>query len=360
MKKKIVYGASLALMSIVLEGTNQNALAQGMDAQTQTQNASPLEKLGIQANNLETIIKLDLSGKNLGAQGIQELAQAFAKMKNLESLNLKGNNLQDDGAILLSKQLEHLDNLKELNLGNNQIGDNGLSAIAKQMYHIPKLSNLNLESNTFSPNGVKIFAQYLFSVKLRELFLDNNPAAFGDTNGRYEALKSIQSAAENKHLESLEVLSLARNKLFGAGQTGGSAIGNLIQHLTNLTDIDVNDNNLQTTLISVVIPFMDGKHKKITAIDIGNNPISRQDIVNQTGLALVETIGRLSTFPDYKITSINMENCSLTDDAGIKLASVLKNFKNLVSINLEGNQFSQETKDMLKKFLKGKGIDVDV
>lgn len=356
MKKKIVYGASLALVSMILEGTNKNALAQGMDAQTQTQNASPLEKLGIQANNLETIIKLDLSGKNLGAQGIQELAQAFAKMKNLESLNLKGNNLQDDGTILLSKQLEHLDNLKELNLGNNQIGDNGLSAIAKQMYHIPKLSNLNLESNTFSPNGVKTFAQYLFSVKLRELFLDNNPTAFGDTT----SLKSLQSAAENKHLESLEVLSLARNKLFGAGQNGGSEIGNLIQHLTNLTDIDVNDNNLQTTLISVVNSFTRGKHTKITAIDIGNNPISRQDIVNQTGLALVEAIGRLSTFPDYKITSINMENCSLTDDAGIKLASVLKNFKNLVSINLEGNQFSQETKDMLKKFLKGKGIDVNV
>lgn len=358
MKKKIVYGASLALVSMILEGTNKNALAQGMDAQTQTQNASPLEKLGIQANNLETIIKLDLSGKNLGAQGIQELAQAFAKMKNLESLNLKGNNLQDDGAILLSKQLEHLDNLKELNLGNNQIGDNGLSAIAKQMYHIPKLSNLNLENNTFSPNGVKTFAQYLFTVELKELFLDNNPTAFGDTNGRYEGIRALME--QTKDLQLLEVFSLSNNKLNGTDSRGAAMIPSL-NSLHNLVDLNMSNNEFGDTLPAILANFSDimgsKTNTKLKSIDLSGNPLKNS---TAKSIEFVNKLEGLSSKKGGKIEALNFENCNLSDEAGMKLASVLPDFKNLVSINLEGNQFSQETKDMLKKFLKGKGIDVNV
>lgn len=73
------------------------------------------------------VLKMDLSSRNLGNNGLELLSMALAKLKNLSILflDLKENNIQDKGCEILINTIKEMKNLQVIwiNLNNNMISN---------------------------------------------------------------------------------------------------------------------------------------------------------------------------------------------------------------------------------------------
>ena len=121
------------------------------------------ETISIRVNNLQLT-------KNMG-----EVALALKEHKSLVSLDLTGCDLGAEEIQLLTESLDLHNSLGTLVLDSNKIGKNGTPAIATLLNTVPNLSYLNLSSVSITAEEVKKLVDLIkYPVNLSHLKLSNN------------------------------------------------------------------------------------------------------------------------------------------------------------------------------------------
>ena len=102
--------------------------------------------------NLEV---LDISGNEIGNEGTQSLATAFAArpVRKLRELNLALNSITDEGAVALEGIFRVLPALEKVTLDHNWIGAAGGEALARALHDGVTVRQLSMASNNLAERG---------------------------------------------------------------------------------------------------------------------------------------------------------------------------------------------------------------
>mmetsp|Transcript_14204 Transcript_14204/g.21897 ORF Transcript_14204/g.21897 Transcript_14204/m.21897 type:complete len:346 (-) Transcript_14204:97-1134(-) len=113
---------------------------------------------------IKELNELDLSGNEIGDEGVNALTQAMIVMGEsckLKCLNLRENEIGDEGAISLSLAMASTSCLQELNLSDNEIGNEGCELLAHVLSKKSSMKRLILHSNRIDEQGALYFLDAL-------------------------------------------------------------------------------------------------------------------------------------------------------------------------------------------------------
>jgi Ran GTPase-activating protein (RanGAP) involved in mRNA processing and transport len=206
-------------------------------------------------------IELDLSGQNLGNDGIKKLVEELKGNMSLKELNLGSNSIGKDGATAIAMVLQENGALKKLVLDSNTVGLSGVTAIFDSLKNNSTLEGISLRGNRLDSTAAAVIARALKSnTTLQELGLgDNNIGAAGAA--------AITDAVKPR--SSLSALGLAGNSI---GDAGAAAIASALKENTALTAVDLSGNNIGSTGAAAIAQTLT-ENKTLRVLDLQANRI---------------------------------------------------------------------------------------
>ncbi|XP_029466540.1 protein NLRC5-like [Rhinatrema bivittatum] len=105
------------------------------------------EALSKSLPKIGTLKKLELTGGNITAVGLAELARALPLCQQIEEINLQDNRLKDDDMIVIFKVFSKKDTLRKMDLSNNDVTVSGLLALAKAAATCPRITEVNMRGD---------------------------------------------------------------------------------------------------------------------------------------------------------------------------------------------------------------------
>lgn len=121
------------------------------------------------------LYELDLSGNEIGDEGVNAITQAMIVMGascKTKYLDLRENKIGDEGAISLSLAMASTDCLQQLNLSKNEIGNAGCELLAHVLSKKTSLKRLILHSNQVDEQGALYFLDVLDYYNKDLVYLD--------------------------------------------------------------------------------------------------------------------------------------------------------------------------------------------
>ena len=189
--------------------------------------------------------ELSVEGKQIGAAGVQVLAQALEKNSQLQRLSLSGNQIGDAGAQVLAQALEKSLQLQQLNLRWNQIGDVGVQAQARMLEKNPQFQQLDLRGNQIGDAGAQVLAQALEkNPQLQQLDLSWNRIG----NVGVQAL--AQALEKNPQLQQLY---LSGNQV---GDAGAQALAQALGTNSQLQQLNLSENQIGTAGVQALVQVL--------------------------------------------------------------------------------------------------------
>ena len=189
--------------------------------------------------------ELSVEGKQIGAAGVQVLAQALETNSQLQRLSLSGNQIGDAGAQVLAQALEKNLQLQQLNLRWNQIGDVGVQALARMLEKNPQFQQLDLRGNQIGDAGAQVLAQALEkNPQLQQLDLSWNRIG----NVGVQAL--AQALEKNPQLQQLY---LSGNQV---GDAGAQALAQALETNSQLQQLNLSENEIGTAGVQALVQVL--------------------------------------------------------------------------------------------------------
>jgi Ran GTPase-activating protein (RanGAP) involved in mRNA processing and transport len=211
----------------------------------------------------------------------------------VESLSLKGLGIGDkELKVVVDAVLSEGIHILELHLPNNEVGDDGAREIARLLRECCDLEKLDLRGNKIERDGCKIICEAAARSGLVSLDLSWNP--LGPDGGKIVAETVLVPGG------SLKELSLART---GMGEAGIVAVsvalrgGACVLEKLDVSGISMND-HLENTCYHI-------------ARACATNP---------------------------RLQSLNVANCGLGEEGGIRLSEALMAHPSMRHVNLSGNR----------------------
>ena len=113
----------------------------------------------------------------IGLQGIKALEDCLSLSKTIKELNLSGNNIGDEGVTIVIKALSNKkkQSLHVLSLSNNRISSAGCKKICEFIAVCSPLEEIQLSNNDIDNEGAKKLIQVLKNKKkFSNIDIDNN------------------------------------------------------------------------------------------------------------------------------------------------------------------------------------------
>ena len=105
-----------------------------------------------------TLTELNLSGNDIGSEGMKSLGDALKTNETLKDLKLVRNGIDDLGARFLGDGLKENSSLSVLDLQNNKIDIDGAMKILKALGKpLRVIESINLSGNSYSYDSTKVF-----------------------------------------------------------------------------------------------------------------------------------------------------------------------------------------------------------
>ncbi|KAL7844784.1 hypothetical protein SRHO_G00233230 [Serrasalmus rhombeus] len=248
-----------------------------------------------------------------------------SKYSHLNELDLSNNNLEDSGVVQLSVGLKNPhSSLKIIRLSNSSITEDGCGALASALKSNPShLMDLDLSENIVENSGVKLLCDLLMNSncmlqKLRLSFCSI-------TEDGYVDLASALKSNPSSHLIELD---LRGND---PGDTG-------VKKLTDLVD----DPNCKLKTLRLLKSFAAEEACGFLTTALGTNPLLMRelDLSGKTqGDSGMKKISDLLEDSHCKTRKLKLNKCSITEEGCAALASALcSNPSHLIELDLSENQ----------------------
>jgi len=337
---------------------NDNLLKKGIAtiANALHTNNIPLETLAVRKNQIPEEVA-------------DELAAAIKSNCLLEALNLYNNNLHDGGMIKIAQSLATLSSLKHLYIGGNKLSCKVADTIASVILANNKLETLYLNEN-FLGAGVKVIANALMHIsKLKSVNLNSNQipeCASEDLAAAFLSNKSLQVVAlSDNHLttKAIITISLALSKLSElqsyniignyCTEEVSDAITSVILNNTYLKYVYIGGNNLQTGVIkignalnSIMLKELNLKYGYISkkaasslALALSKQYYLEEFAFHGNHLDISGSIAVLKSLSTIsKLTLINLDNASLTEETADTIALAISSNHGLQQLYLGNNK----------------------
>ena len=262
--------------------------------------------------HMSSLVSLDVSNNNIGAEGAESLAKTFQQSKCLKSLDISQNNIGDDGAKALAEALHTNDSIEELNVSENDIGEFGVKALAMALSTNNCLHVLNVSGMSMSRH----YKRVLVYVRRRVL-----QKKYSCHIGAVGVVSLCEALVNNRTLRELHIINL---------HMADDAVMLLAKSLHN-------NNSLKVLDVSINDIGLAGSKALAHAIYTKNNlqvlKISNNDIGVAEGEALAEA---LYTNGSLQVLDVSFNSIG---EAGSKaLAQALYANKNLQKLDISGNE----------------------
>lgn len=282
------------------------------------------ETMEITCVNSDSITSLDLSYK-----GINNLC-GLENFTNLENLYLASNNIKD------INPLWGIKTLKILSISENKLEDLG------KVSTMPKLTSLNIANNQItSINNISILngletlemqGNQLINIneiqsleKLKILNISKNQIKNIDFIESLNNLFAIELSYNN--IQDISVLGIKNDLTYSLNLSGNPIIEGL-DKLTNVSMIELNDCNLDDSVLDILSNFSD-----LEVVSLRNNNITDASKLKDLPLYYLDLSGnknlQLETVP-LVVGYLKLEECNISD------VSVFSNFKGY-GLNLSDN-----------------------
>eukprot|EP01117_Protostelium_nocturnum_P011694 TRINITY_DN4256_c3_g1_i11.p1 TRINITY_DN4256_c3_g1~~TRINITY_DN4256_c3_g1_i11.p1 ORF type:complete len:1743 (-),score=580.06 TRINITY_DN4256_c3_g1_i11:39-5267(-) len=322
---------------------------------------------------------LDLSGNNIGDEGITWLSDCLKNNVTITTLNLCDNGITKKGVVSIVTHLMPLQSLQNLDLSKNKLGPKSTQNISEKlrtsMLHTLSLSNCGTKTEG---------AESLFQALTNNKYITNLDVSknnIGDSAG----LAILSVMRRNK----LKILNLSGNNLM----TGLDGIGNIFKVNTSLEEFYINSNPFKTqlaqefasavanctalvtfeakntditqegvalieqsykrnvTLRNCVVNGLQMLGKELTSMMLRTIP---EEILNMEFLRYLDLSDNLLTEIPNSITQlINLRELILKNNQLQALPQALGYLKNTLKvINVEGNDLKTPPKEIVKRGVK--------
>ncbi|CAF4443711.1 unnamed protein product [Rotaria socialis] len=310
---------------------------------------------------LQTQKQLELSDKQIGDKGAQQLADIIRKTTTLTQLDLSKNLISDQGVqyltdallnnkvnLILTSSPFHISRLSHqtiitLDLAANNIRAQGVQYVADVCRNNKILTNINLSNNQIGDNGAQHLADVIpYNTTLTTLKLENNQ--IGD-----HGAESLANAL--RHDTTLTTISLAVNNIEAQG------VRHLAQALSNnttLTVLKLSSNKIGDQGAHYLADIL-RNNTTLTALNLSSNEIGYDGVEHladavknsKVNFAFSYFCPHASVRFSQIITTLDIGSNGIGDEGVQHLINALKNNKTLTTINLSSNQIGvTTTKDL--------------
>jgi Ran GTPase-activating protein (RanGAP) involved in mRNA processing and transport len=259
----------------------------------------------------------------LPIEGLRRVLRALARRPTLTKLTLHRFDLGWFDARLLRMTLCKMSSLHTLVLKRNELGSARLASLAPALYHNTSIQVLDLSWNKLDDvKSARLLSDILFRNKtITSLDLSGNK--FGYTAGAVDCI--AEGLSGNSTL--LEI-HFSCCELWDAGAfTLAEKLGS--QKSTTLQKLTLDNNTITSTGLRVLLETMAHRSKRITELDLQNNPIG-----DEGASLLARSLGN-NALPN--LTRLSLVECGIGDDGFIALVSALEQNNSLLRLNLRGN-----------------------
>ena len=319
--------------------------------------------------NIFNLTKFSISGNGVTVHAANNIAVLLSKNNKLEELDLSCNNLQELGIrnILksifistlyclnisnciindsknISEILAHATSLVELDMSYNRLSADDMKDLFYKMKHIiANLIRLNVSGNIINDEGATALADALLeNTKLEELCLSDNSLH----------VESINKIFSRLQISTLIKVIISHNEIT---DEAADVIANFLSRNTRLQELDLSHNDLQA---AGVVSICQVNLSKLTNFSLSHNSIT-SDAANQiaaflscnanlkvldlssTELQKVDCKDIFKALQNIStISSLNVSNCNVGNEAADELATVLFHNLKLEMIDLSYNNLS--------------------
>lgn len=318
-------------------------------------------------NQEEKIFSLQGKGLKLSTkQDIQPYLDQLSKKQGLERVVLGGNTLGVEAAQALGETLAGVaSDLLELDAADIFTGrlrpeiPPALVALLDAVKHAPKLHTLDLSDNAFGPAGAEPLSNFLAKSSSLRVFRVNN-TGLGPEGGRLiaKALTDLAKHCQAAGIEpGLRVFHAGRNRL---QNESCAALKEALEGFSNvLEDFRVYQNGIRSEGVLLLLEAL-SNCPSLTHLDLQDNTFTERGAVAlakalanwpqlrevnfadcmpgvKGGRLLCAALGTLT-----KLQVVNLSYDELDDKALLSLAVAMRNWPQLQTLSLNGNQFPAE------------------
>lgn len=327
---------------------------------------------------------VSFAGKSLkldSEEDAKQVTEEIEKCSNLQYLNLEGNTLGVDASKEIAKSLEKRPEFRRA-IWKDMFTGRMKTEIPKALQYLgdglvtagARLTELDLSDNAFGPIGVEGLASLLRSSScyaLEELRLNNNGLGISGGKLLASALTDCYKCSKQQgKCLALKVFIAGRNRL---ENEGAKALAEVFKLLGTLEEIAMPQNGIYHIGISALSKAF-SVNKNLQIINLNDNTIGAKGAEaiasaigsNQSlkeinlGDCLLKTKGALLLSDALKDSHENLEEINfgfneINKHGGLELVDAIANKIKLKNLILDGNQFGEDGKELIRKKLKDIG-----
>jgi Ran GTPase-activating protein (RanGAP) involved in mRNA processing and transport len=245
-------------------------------------------------------------------------------------------NFKSNCASVISEILGYNEKISHLILSKNGLGDSGVEILMKRLKNSLTIVHLDLSSNDITHKGGDAIFENL---KNQESITSLNLSSIDGINRNRltaEGIKKIEEVLKNNYF--LQYLNLSSNSLKNEGL---KYILNGLNNNHSLLELNLSHNEITHHGISYFNTILKGS--KLFELDISQNPIGNEgcdiigDCINKNNL--------------HSLKKLNLSDCKITFNGMYNLIFNLQSNKKLETLNLNGNNLSNDKFSKIKPIL---------
>lgn len=303
---------------------------------------------------------------------IKEYLDQLSQLKSVESIDISGNTISPECSKLLADaMLLHKDTIKDVNFQDIYVSRDrfqipaSLDYLFKAILQLPNLSVLNLSDNALGQDTIDLLEEFVSKVQVEHLVLSNN--GLGPFSGARIGKALFRNGKSREQSGSKPLLSFwcGRNRLEN-GSCEALAIG--FKANKSLKEIKLYQNGIRPLGLSRLITFGLSELKELEIVDLQDNTMTipgslalSKALPNWTKLVelnlndclmkpkgSLQVIEALSQLKTNSLQFLRLQYNELDEESLDVLARSVANFKDLSSIELNGNRFEEDSESLQK------------
>ena len=306
-----------------------------------------LKEDGKVMNNEEIFLLLKAKCKDIGISFRENMFPKFKEFCNLKCKNRIADFSESYFGLysirIITLLLLDTNRISRLDLTRNNIGNMGVEILVNSLKDSKSLVSLNLSSNSISYKG----GQNIFgSLINQESIIDLNLASLEGSNRNRITEVGIQDISiylKNNHF--IEMLNLSGNSI---KNEGFSYICEGLEKNQSLHNLDISNNGINEKGIKKGLEIINNYKisSKISNLNISNNPISTNGIIILAS--------NMKSFPN--LISLNIAYCGFEFKGFQTLLKSVQYMKKLENLNVSGNNLRTEIFYILKEYFSVFGV----